>query len=229
MKKETKGRKPIPIIESTPFSEIIFLISAGINYPEVISKARSRDTSSTVQQLKTLKEMKFLNEPKKEKMLNRTRYSVNWKKINQEFIDFMHSKSQKPEFKIPEKYADNKYLSLYFERIFAPYKQIHTKTIRDIFEELSTSSLESLAPFDETSKLKELGEFSKFLNLINRGNWENENFIEKSEEILQSFAEDEEQNDLEVAKPTKNKKNKFRNTHKNIALSSENRQGENSK
>jgi hypothetical protein len=86
MRKETRGRKAIPIIESLPYSSIIFLIASGTNYPEAISKARKTNSSSTVKQLEALKNAKFLNEPKKEKLLNKTIYSVNWEKIIKEFI-----------------------------------------------------------------------------------------------------------------------------------------------
>src|SRR3972149_1380562 len=89
MRKETRGRKPISIIESTPYSNIIFLIASGTNYPEAISKARKTDSSSTVKQLETLKKAKFLYEPKKEKLLNKTIYSVNWKKIIEEFVKYL--------------------------------------------------------------------------------------------------------------------------------------------
>src|SRR4030042_5895830 len=89
MRKKTRGRKAIPIIESLPYSSIIFLIASGTNYPEAISKARKTNSSSTVKQLEALKNAKYLNEPKKEKLLNKTVYSVNWKKIIEEFVKYL--------------------------------------------------------------------------------------------------------------------------------------------
>jgi hypothetical protein len=89
MRKETRGRKPIPIIDSTPYSSIVFLIASETNYPEAISKARGTDSSSTVKQLETLKREQFLNEPTKEKLLNKTIYSINWERVIEEFIKYI--------------------------------------------------------------------------------------------------------------------------------------------
>jgi len=95
MVKKQRGRKPIQIIESVPYSQIVFLIASGINYPEAISKARQTDSSSTVKQLDTLRKSKFLQEPKKEKLLNKTVYSVNWNKISNNFIDYVFNKFER--------------------------------------------------------------------------------------------------------------------------------------
>lgn len=86
MKKQTRGRKTIPILESIPYSNIIFLISSGVDYPEAISKARKTNSSSTVKQLAVLRKTGFLNEPKKEKLLNKTRHSVNFDKILEGYL-----------------------------------------------------------------------------------------------------------------------------------------------
>lgn len=100
MKKQTRGRKTIPILESIPYSNIIFLISSGINYPEAISKARKTNSSSTVKQLAVLRKEGFLNEPKKEKLLNKTRYSVNFDKILEEYLSYCFDIYESKEIKM---------------------------------------------------------------------------------------------------------------------------------
>lgn len=79
------GRKPIKIIDSTPYSNIIFLITSGINYPKAISEVRKKDASATIKQLTNLSKKGYVT-TKKEKLLNKTIYSVNWEKIVDEFV-----------------------------------------------------------------------------------------------------------------------------------------------
>jgi hypothetical protein len=87
MKKSKGGRKPIEVIESLPLSQIIFLISAGINYPEAISKARQTDSSATIKQLSILETKEFVSWKKSEdKLLNKTIYFVKWEKVIEEFM-----------------------------------------------------------------------------------------------------------------------------------------------
>lgn len=89
MNKKISGRNQIKVIESTPYSQLIFLIASGKSYALEIAKARGKkDSSPTAKQLDQLKKRGFLF-PKKEKLLNKTLYSINWKKINQEFVDYV--------------------------------------------------------------------------------------------------------------------------------------------
>jgi len=190
MKKEEKrGRKSLPVIDSVPFSQIIFLISSGINYPQAISKSRKTDPSATIKQITTLKKQGFLFS-KKEKLLNKTIYSLNKEKISETFIQYMNDKKQNNGFNLSNKYSQNKYLGEYLKEIFASYKEIKVTKIREIFETFSISTLESLALFTSTDKDKELADFSTFLDCINPAAWENHLFIEKSEKILNNFIKD---------------------------------------
>lgn len=116
MGKETRGRKAIPIIESLPYSSIIFLTASGINYPEAISKARKTNSSSTVKQLEALKNASFLNEPKKEKLLNKTIYSVNWKKIIEEFVKYLR-------VNVDYVYSENDRLGMNLDKIIRGFKE----------------------------------------------------------------------------------------------------------
>lgn len=87
--KKSVGRNQIKVIQSVPYSEIIFLVSMGHNYALKIAEERGRqDSSPTAKQLKQLEEKGFL-EAHKEKLLNKTIYDVNWEKIIQEFINFL--------------------------------------------------------------------------------------------------------------------------------------------
>lgn len=87
------GRKPIKIIESLPYSQIIFLISFGKNYAKIIAESRNVEVFPTTQQLQKLKEKKYLislNEQEgKNFPQNKTLYLVNWKKISSEFVDYV--------------------------------------------------------------------------------------------------------------------------------------------
>jgi hypothetical protein len=83
------GRTPIKITESLPFSEVILLVASDQNYPQKIAEIRKTKPSAIVKQLDILKRKKFLNNPVKEKLLNKTLYTVNFNKINEEFIEFI--------------------------------------------------------------------------------------------------------------------------------------------
>lgn len=145
MKAKNRGRRPIEIIESVPYSQIIFLISAGINYPIAISKARGIDNSSTFKQLEELRKKGFLNTPIRESLLNKTIYSVNWKKIIGVFIDYIidqckyiSSENERLSLNLPaifrgfdksisymkdkdfqDRLKENKYLQTFFQSYYA--------------------------------------------------------------------------------------------------------------
>lgn len=88
------GRKPIEIINSLPYSEIIFLIASGENYPQVVAEKRKKEVSPTAKQMNELKEKGFLisinEEEKKNFPQNKKYFSVNWKKIIEEFIKYVN-------------------------------------------------------------------------------------------------------------------------------------------
>lgn len=89
MVKKNVGRKQKKVIESIPYSEIIFLVASEYNYALKISEARGRkDSSPTAKQLKQLEEKGFLKSYK-EKLLNKTVYTVNWDRICQEFANYV--------------------------------------------------------------------------------------------------------------------------------------------
>lgn len=87
MKRARLGREPIEIIESIPFSQTIFLIASGKNYAQIISQERKIAPSPAVKQLKQLEKAGFIVS-KKEKLLNKTIYSVNWSRIVKAFMDY---------------------------------------------------------------------------------------------------------------------------------------------
>lgn len=141
MKKQTRGRKTIPILESIPYSNIIFLISLGINYPEAISKARKTNSSSTVKQLAVLRKTGFLNEPKKEKLLNKTRYSVNFDKILEEYLSFCLDTYENDELNFSDyeklEIVGNAYLRILIECFCTTEPLTRNSTLTNIFERTS--------------------------------------------------------------------------------------------
>jgi hypothetical protein len=94
MVKSLVGRNKINVIESVPYSELIFLIASGKNYALEIAEARGKkDSSPTAKQLKQIEKRGFLKSHK-EKLLNKTIYSVNWEKIGEEFIEFLKNEKK---------------------------------------------------------------------------------------------------------------------------------------
>ena len=82
------GRKRVKIFESKALCRLLLLVSRGINYAQAISKETGNKPSPIVKQLKILEKTGYLNKPKKEKLLNKSIYSVNYKKILDEFIEY---------------------------------------------------------------------------------------------------------------------------------------------
>src|SRR3989344_2174888 len=95
MEKEKKGKQRIPVIENVIYSSLIYQIASGNNYPQKIFDSLKKPTSIIVRQLKTLKEECFVfSEYKEDKsifpMQRQTIYSINWKKIIEEFIKYIN-------------------------------------------------------------------------------------------------------------------------------------------
>ena len=92
MVKRIVGRTKINVIDSIPYSQLIFLVASGKSYALSIAEARGKtDSSPTAKQLKQLEARGFLKS-QKEKLLNKTVYSVNWKKIIEEFNTLLSTK-----------------------------------------------------------------------------------------------------------------------------------------
>lgn len=90
MVKRTVGRTKINVIDSIPYSQLIFLVASGKSYALNIAEARGKtDSSPTAKQLKQLEARGFLKS-QKEKLLNKTVYSVNWKRVIEEFIRYVN-------------------------------------------------------------------------------------------------------------------------------------------
>lgn len=199
-------RKKEKIIDSNRYSLILFKISQGKNYNQILSEELSIKPNALIEHLKYLEDRKFLITTR-QKEYNKKIYRINWEKINDEFIKYILSKSKDPKFTISKKYAQNKYLSLFFEKLFINYDQTRSKTIKGFFESFSIALLESLAPFSKETKPQEIGEFAEFLELINPSNWEDDKFIDLSEEIMEEFSDeiDIEQTKLSYEKNSKKK------------------------
>lgn len=212
-----KGKQRLPVIDSVVYSNLIFEIAKGNNYAQKIFESfkKKKPVSVIARQLDILeKKEKFItSETKEDKSvfpMQRLRiYSVNWEKINREFFKFILAKSKTQGFKIPEKYATNKFLSLYFKKIFSANKEIGVEKINEIFESFSISLFEHDFDFYKQGDKKELKEFIEFLELINPAQWENDKFVKKSMKIIEGF---EHENGIEATKPIENSPEKFRDT-----------------
>ncbi|MBU0894583.1 MAG: hypothetical protein KKF48_03025 [Nanoarchaeota archaeon] len=163
IKKSSSGRDKIKVIESVPYSQLIFLISSGKTYALEIAKARGKkDSSPTAKQLDQLKKRGFLTS-KKGGLLNKNIYSINWKKINKEFVNYVFNifeKDVKDYKKISKKEQDEPKENHYNEllkkiktknfdkdiknheylitllKLTFPLVENREKTIREIFEDL---------------------------------------------------------------------------------------------
>jgi hypothetical protein len=88
MKKKTRGREKLNVLDSIPLSEIILLIVSGVNYPLGIAKERGqKDSSPTTIQLTKLSDEEGIVKVQEERILKRTIYSINWNVLNNIFID----------------------------------------------------------------------------------------------------------------------------------------------
>ncbi|MEN7982376.1 MAG: hypothetical protein ABFQ65_02930 [Nanoarchaeota archaeon] len=185
------GRNKIEVIDSVPYSQIIFLVAKGFNYPQAVALKRNTEVSPTSRQMLRLKNQGYLlslNEIENKNFLQNKKYFlINGPKINEDFINYIKSKNCNPDFKIPPKFIENKFLSLYFKKIFAETSISKYKTIKEIFEMFSRSLLDSCASI--SIEPKELSEFGEFLKIINPSNWEDNLFIDESIKIVEDFDE----------------------------------------
>lgn len=103
MAKKNLGRSQINVLDSVPYSEIIFLIASGKNYALAIAEARGKkDSSPTAKQLNQLIKRGFLKS-QKEKLLNKTLYSINWDKVAKEFFNHYFQTYQKMMIEMQER------------------------------------------------------------------------------------------------------------------------------
>ena len=91
---KSPGRAAINVIESQPFSEIIYLVAAGKNYGKVIADIRNKNPSPTIKQLRILMKRNYLF-LEKVKLLNKRYYYVNWDKIIDEFLNLLTAQKNK--------------------------------------------------------------------------------------------------------------------------------------
>jgi hypothetical protein len=97
-----KGKKRIRVVENKIYSELIFEIASGNNYSQKIYDSIKKPTSSIVKQLKILSEEGFVNSELIENknifpMKRIKKYSVNWEKIIEEFIEELKKKKKNIE------------------------------------------------------------------------------------------------------------------------------------
>jgi len=143
------GRKPILIIESYPYSNIIFLVASGFNYPKSIAEKRNVAVFPTTRQLKTLESKKFLISLNKTKdknfPQNKKMYVVNWDKIIEEFIKYASNKfesSSEGMKKWRKKINNNEFIKFIIKNAFelkGDYQE--RKNIKELFEELKRGGL----------------------------------------------------------------------------------------
>lgn len=91
---ERKGKQRIPVMENKIYSNLIFQIASGKNYAQKIFETTKKPTSIIVRQLDILRKEGFVSSERKEDkstfpMQRLTIYSVNWKKIIEEFVKYI--------------------------------------------------------------------------------------------------------------------------------------------
>jgi hypothetical protein len=152
MVKRIVGRTKINVIDSIPYSQLIFLVASGKSYALNIAEARGKtDSSPTAKQLKQLEARGFLKS-QKEKLLNKTVYSVNWKKIIEEFIKYVNEN-------INYVCSENKRIGMNLDKVIKGFneriQQIKSKDFqRDIKKNKYLISFFKKY-FSETGRLKE--------------------------------------------------------------------------
>jgi hypothetical protein len=94
-KKEKKGKQRLPVIDNRIYSNLIFQIASGNNYAQKIFETyKKKSTSVIVRQLDILRKQDFVTSKYKEDksvfpMQRLTLYSINWKKIIEEFVKYI--------------------------------------------------------------------------------------------------------------------------------------------
>jgi len=188
------GRKPVKVNENDTYSKLIFLIASGNNYNQKISEYSDKDPSLIFGQLKRLKDKKYII-GKREKYLNKKIYSVNWQKINNEFIEHLRKfkkrllkQNAEANSNIPQIYGEkfkpldnkifleriknNKYLTKCFETYFIKLFEKETKykyNIEDIFNYFILFGDDMLIKIESFLHIKEekcKKELNDFIDLI---------------------------------------------------------------
>lgn len=170
MVKKNFGRDKINVIDSMPYSELIFIVSSGKNYPLSIAEARGKkDSSPTAKQLNQLVERGFLVS-QKEKFLNKTIYSVDYEKIVEEFIVYLRGLLEKTindnlsisddnfadnlkqelinnETLNTKNYSKNPYLLSFFRELLSISVKVGIKTtLKELFSEIINRDVFSTVP-----------------------------------------------------------------------------------
>jgi len=81
------------VLHNPELARVFISIVKGINYPQRIAKNLNKTPATIVDQVQKLKREGLITS-KKEKLLNKTRYSVNWDKIEEIFIKLYNAKLQ---------------------------------------------------------------------------------------------------------------------------------------
>lgn len=165
MKKKLAGRKKINVIESIPYSEIIFLISSGNAYASKIAEARGKkDSSPTLKQLYDLEKRGFVIS-KKEQLLNKTNFEINWNKIIEEFSLYVLNETKKKTNQATAYYGA-KYDSI----IKKNEKELNKddREIKDVFRRQNNEK-KAFEEFEELHKSKRLTKnkyFKRFFEIL---------------------------------------------------------------
>jgi len=154
---ERKGKQRLPVIDNRIYSNLIFQIASGNNYAQKIFEATKKPTSIIVRQLDILRKEEFVTSEYKEDksvfpMQRLTLYSVNWKKIIEEFIKYIREN-------IDYVCSENDRLGMNLDKVIRGFKE-RVEQARDNKFENSLKDNKLLYVFFETyystiGKLKE--------------------------------------------------------------------------
>jgi hypothetical protein len=120
-------RPKIKVLRSPQLTELLFLINSGYNYAQKIHNKTEKQPSPIVQQLKKINKEGYLN-LRKDPLLNKKIYSINWNKITQEFLDFLKLKiEENKKFLLGQYKGDESRLKRIISLAHMNYKEIYDK------------------------------------------------------------------------------------------------------
>lgn len=190
-----KVRKPV--IKDPNYCSYLFLLKDDQKNSHEISKYYNKRRQAVHIQLTDLWNKGFLSKHQPEKkLMNMKPFSVNYRKISEEFINYIKQRSKKSSFKINKKYSKNKYVQQLFKNMLSDSSEELIKkeyTLEDLFNVVSL--MEISGNLDDTGTLKsklderamqeeEFNEFVEFLSKISPANWMDESIVSRFDKSL---------------------------------------------
>jgi hypothetical protein len=118
-------------------SEIILYVMSGKNYAQEIAKDNKELPSTIVRRLQKLEKYKLLKS-EKEKLLNKTKYSINWSELSKLFAKFHFQGNDHYQKMLGELFEDERFIALFVAFVkkyleFSNSKKIALEKVFDKF------------------------------------------------------------------------------------------------